>query len=83
MQNDYFKQEYARNDVSHAQHDDILVQESWSTRVSKPPDNFDDYVMLSDIAEPSCYNEAISVHNHAKWKQAMQNELDSIYKNGT
>ena len=39
--------------------------------------------MLSDSCEPSCYNEAISVHDHAKWKQAMQNELDSIHKKGT
>ena len=39
--------------------------------------------MLSDAGEPSCYNKAISVHDHAKWKQAMQNESDSIHKNGT
>ena len=47
-------------------------------RVSKPPSKFVDYVMLASVGEPSCYHEAISVHDHAKWKQAMQNELDSM-----
>ena len=52
-------------------------------RVSKPPGKFVDYVMLSNVGEPSCYNEAISVHDHVEWKQAIRNELDSIHKNGT
>ena len=68
MQNDDFLQEYAQNDVSHAQPDGIQVQESLrrSTRVSKAPSKFVDYVMISDADEPSCYNEAIFVHHHAK-----------------
>ena len=37
--------------------------------------------MLLDASEPSCYHETISSHNHVKWKQAMQKELDSIHKN--
>ena len=45
--------------------------------------NLVDYVMLSYASEPSCYNEAMSVHDPAKWKQAMQNELDSIRKHET
>ena len=50
MQNDDFQQEYAQNDVSHAQPEGIQLQESLrrSTRVSKAPSKFDDYVMLSD-----------------------------------
>ena len=51
-------------------------------RVSKPPGKFVDYVMLSNVGEPSCYNEAISVHDHVEWKQAIRNELDSIHKKG-
>ena len=39
--------------------------------------------MLLDASEPSCYHETISSHNHVKWKQAMQNELDSIRKHET
>ena len=52
-------------------------------RVSKPPGKFVDYVMLSNVGEPSCYHEAIFVHGHGKWKQVMQDELDSIHINGT
>ena len=90
VQNDAFQQEYAHNDdaqneVSHAQPDGTQVQDSLrrSMRVPKAPSKFADYVMLTDAGEPSCYNEAISVNDHVKWKQAMQSELDSIYKNGT
>ena len=54
-----------------------------STRVSRPPAKLTDYVMLMDGCEPSCYKEAILANDHAKWERAMQNELDSIYKNGT
>ena len=39
--------------------------------------------MLLDAGEPSCYHKAIFVHDHARWKKDMQNELDSIHKNGT
>ena len=36
----------------------------------------------ANVGEPSCYDEAISVHDHVKWKQALQNELEGIHKNG-
>ena len=54
-----------------------------STRFTKPPARFTDYVMLTDAGEPSCYKEAILASDHAKWEHAMRNELDSIHKNGT
>ena len=38
--------------------------------------------MLMYVGEPSCYDEAVSFHDHAKWKQALQNELEGINKNG-
>ena len=65
VQNNDCQQEYVQNDVSHAQPDGIQVQESLrrSTRVSKAPGKFDDYVMLSDAGEHSSYNEAISFHH--------------------
>ena len=52
-------------------------------RVSKPFGKFAYSVILMDACEPSCYHEAISVQDHAKWKHAMPCELDSIHKNGT
>ena len=39
--------------------------------------------MLLDVGEPSSYHKAIFVHDHARWKKDMQNELDSIHKNET
>ena len=51
--------------------------------VSKPPHRFIDHVMLTYVSELLPYHEAISMHDHAKWKQGMQNELDHIHKNGT
>ena len=30
--------------------------------------------MLTNASEISCYHEAISVNNHAKWKHAMQSD---------
>ena len=36
--------------------------------------------MLIDVGEPSCYNEAIIVHDRCKWKHAMHRKLDSIHK---
>ena len=50
---------------------------------SKPPSRFIDFVTLTNVGEPPCYHEAISVQDHAKWKHAMPCELDSIHKNGT
>ena len=54
-----------------------------STSVSRPPAKFTDYLMLTDVGEPSCYKETMLASDHAKWECAMQSELDNIYKNGT
>ena len=61
-----------------------------STRVSKPPVRFvlgqnyvADFVILIDCGEPSCYQEAMRMHDKRKWEKAMHLEMDSLIKNKT
>ena len=54
-----------------------------STRIRRPPARFDDFVMLTDCGEPSCYKEALQREDKAKWELAMKSEMDSLKKNQT
>lgn len=57
-----------------------------TTRVHKPNPKYIsslDYLLLTDSGEPECYDEAMQVSESAKWKTAMQEEMDSLYSNGT
>ena len=54
-----------------------------STRIRRPPARFDDYVMLTDCGEPSCYKEALQREDKAQWELAMKLEMDSLKKNQT
>jgi ATP-binding cassette subfamily B (MDR/TAP) protein 1 len=40
-------------------------------------------VLLSDGSEPECFSEAIKDENKKEWNKAMQEEMDSLYKNHT
>lgn len=38
---------------------------------------------LASFSEPTNYNEAVNCENSHEWKRAMQEEFDSLVKNGT
>lgn len=42
-----------------------------------------DYLLLTDSGEPKCFDEALEVYKSAKWKIAMQEEMDSLHSNCT
>ena len=62
---------------------DIIPYVKVKQKSSKPSHRFIDHVMLTYVGEALPNHEAISMHDHTKWKQAMQNELDCIHTNGT
>ena len=50
-----------------------------STRISRPPDRYGDYVYVADeISEPKSAFEALSGPESDMWKNSMQREYDSI-----
>lgn len=57
-----------------------------SVRFSKPVHIFSpslNYILLTDIEEQECYEEAMHVDASTKWKLAMKNEMDSLITNHT
>ncbi|GAA0173586.1 hypothetical protein LIER_27169 [Lithospermum erythrorhizon] len=53
-------------------------QRTTSTRY--PPH---EYILLFDGGEPVCYQEAIESDEKEKWMQAMNEKMQSLYKNHT
>lgn len=53
-----------------------------STRIRRPPDRFDDFIMLTDCGEPSCYKEALLREDRASWELSMKAEMDSLKNEG-
>ena len=43
----------------------------------------DDFVMLADGVEPTCYTEAIGCGNTRDWQEAMNSEIVSLAENNT
>lgn len=52
-------------------------------RNRKPPERFNDYVMLSQHEEPFTFEEATNCESHEFWIEAMQEELQSLEENHT
>ena len=51
--------------------------------IRRPPAQFDDFIMLIDCGEPSCYKEALTREDRASWELAIKLEMDSLKKNQT
>ena len=69
VQNDDFQQQYALRMMIFSNLMVFRFRNHWGDpRDSKLPSKVVDYVMLLDVGEPSCYNVAIYIHDHAKWK---------------
>ena len=72
--------------TSETEGDSPVAEVRRSTRVPKPNPKYLsslDYLLLTDSGEPECYEEAVQVSESAKWKVAMQEEMDSLHSNGT
>ena len=41
------------------------------------------YLLLTDVDEPECFDEAMQVEDSVKWELAMKDEMNSLYKNDT
>ena len=54
-----------------------------SERIRRPPARFDDFIMLTDCGEPSCYKDALLREDKASWELAMKVEMDSLKQNQT
>ena len=58
-----------------------------STRVINPPRRYDDFVSPVSLStnddEPSCYQEAVEGSNSVKWKEAINDEINSVERNAT
>lgn len=56
-----------------------------TSRASRPSTRYPphEYVMLTDNGEPSFYEEAMSDQHKDQWLEAMQDEINSLYKNNT
>jgi hypothetical protein len=56
-----------------------------STRVMNPHTRYENYVsyvdFLSNYGEPNCYWEEMKVYESVKWKEAMEDEMDSLERN--
>jgi len=39
--------------------------------------------LITDEGEPNCFQEAHEVESSEKWKKAMEEEMDSLFKNKT
>ena len=40
-------------------------------------------ILLIDVGEPECYDEAVSVDTKIQWESAMKDEMDSLLQNKT
>ena len=57
-----------------------------STRLSRPLERFSPSlysILLTDVGEPKCYDEAVQVDTKIQWEFAMKDEMDSLLKNKT
>lgn len=56
-----------------------------STRINKgiPPEKFVAGLVSTEFQEPASYNEAIKSKNSSKWKEAMDDEINSMYERQT
>nr|GEZ10914.1 hypothetical protein [Tanacetum cinerariifolium] len=93
LEREMISKEDSRKVVTFVKHDDIsLPIRKTSGRVSKHPQLYygfhieEDKIIdstLSELDEPATYKEAMASHKAAKWKEAMKNEMQSIYDNQT
>lgn len=49
----------------------------------RKPTRFDGYVMLAQVNNPKSYKEAIQSEEAEEWKEAMDEEMESLTENGT
>ncbi|KAE8684638.1 Chitin elicitor receptor kinase 1 [Hibiscus syriacus] len=57
-----------------------------SSRIPKPTQRYSPslhYLLLTDIGEPECYDEAMQVEDSVKWESSMKDEMDSLMSNQT
>ena len=57
-----------------------------SSRNIRPPQRYSpvlNYLLLTDVGEPECYDEALQDKNSSKWELAMKDEMDSLLGNQT
>eukprot|EP00253_Pinus_taeda_P026475 PITA_26475 len=58
-----------------------------TTRERKTPQMYEEYassfVLITEDEEPSSYQEAVDDINSKKWKTAMEEEMDCLFKNNT
>ena len=55
-----------------------------STRQIRPPERFSPSlysILLIDVGEPECYDEAMQVDSKIQWESAMAHKMDSLLKN--
>ena len=72
------------NDDDHVTSDQVTTKPRRSTRVRSAPEWYGNpvlEVMLLDHDEPTNYEEAMMSPDSAKWLEAMQSEMGSIYEN--
>ena len=78
------------NDVNNAENDAYLLARDRTRRVPRIPSRFNDFDMLScafsvfdklDGNKSRTFNEAIKSKNSKEWLEAMQDEMNSLYKN--
>ena len=56
------------------------------TKLSRPPERFSPslyYLLMTHSSERECYEEAMQVENKNKWKQGMDEEMESLVTNHT
>ena len=56
-----------------------------SSRPHKPSQRYppSNYILLTDEGEPSCFQEACKVDHSEEWKNAMEEEMNSLQENKT
>ena len=62
------------------------VNVRWSTRQIRPLERFSPSlysILLTDVGEPECYDEAVQVDTKIQWESTMKDEMDSLLKNKT
>ena len=62
------------------------VNVRWSTRKIRPLERFSSSlysILLTDVGEPECYDEAMEVDTKIQWESTMKDEMDSLLKNKT
>ena len=73
-------------DIDHQQNEETDEPESAEStqprRERKPPDRYGEWVYVAqEEAEPTTIQEAFTSNEKEKWKEAVQKEIDSLYKN--